>query len=253
MKLGAFFTCYDELEATRFSLYSLRFIYPETPIFLVYESDVDFKRLEKELPNLVTHKEEDTLSKCFQIQPYNFLQPENQQAIRKAAWAVLDRLNRAIEYLQTDYVIMLDPDAVVRGPLTIPQGVGLLGSRVNTNAFVLSGLSDVLVKYGGIRLAAWGATPAIFNSEKFLKGFAILRDNPKIFEEMCASFYAMFAHDVLLPSVFSLIREPETFNPDIVECIRNPQWMQTDKPLLHQYKKYYPKRQTVYATSNWNG
>ena len=250
-KLGAFFTCYDELEATRFSLHCMRVTYPKMPVYLVYESEINFKYLERELPNVCVSKEEDTLSKCIKIQPSNYLVPENQVALRKCAWSVLTRLCRASTYLNSEYIIMLDPDAVIAGPLNIPDGVALLGSRVNTNVAPLTQLNEVLKRYGGVELTAWGATPAIFNVKKFKEGMQILFDRPQIFVDMCNSFYAMFAHDVLLPSVFSLIGETETVNPDLVECIREPNWHRMGKPLLHQFKAYYPKRNTPYASGDW--
>jgi hypothetical protein len=250
-KLGAFYTCYDELEATRFSISSFRSSYPLSPIRLFYEGDADFKSLESEFSNLISSKEEDTLSKCFGVGPHNYLEPDNLAAISKCAWTVLERLASSIEFLQSEYVIMLDPDAIVRGQLNIPDGSALLGSRINSHVFVLSSLNRVLIKYGGVPLTAWGATPTIFNADKFLSARKILLDNPDIFPEMCAAFYAIFAHDILLPSVFSLIGESEVFNPDIIECGRDANWRTSPKPLLHQYRELYPKRDTKYAAGNW--
>ena len=43
----------------------------------------------------------------------------------------------------------------------------------------------------------------------------------------------------LLPLMFALVGEEETFNPDIVECNRNPNWKNTAQPLVHQFKEFY--------------
>ena len=42
-----------------------------------------------------------------------------------------------------------------------------------------------------------------------------------------------------LPLIFALVGEEETFNPDIVECNRNPNWRNTTQPLVHQFKEFY--------------
>ncbi len=165
--------------------------------------------------------------------------------------AVINRLTRATEYLNSEYILMMDPDAIVRGALTIPDGVGLLGCRANQNPGLLKPMNEVLGKYSGKEITAWGATPAIFNVSKFVKAREILMSHPTLVDELCGSFYAVFAHDVLLPILFSLIGEEETLNPDIIQIQSNPNWVETICPLIHQFRKYYPKRTSKYAMANW--
>jgi hypothetical protein len=250
-KLGVFFTCFDELEATRYSLSILKLVYPDIPVYLTCESDVDFKILESEFPNVLVNKVEDTLTGAFTITVNNFRLPEKQAIMKKAAEAVINRLTHAIEYFDSEYVIMLDPDAIVRGHLNIPDGVGLLGTRGLKNPSLLFQMNEVLKKHGGKEMTAWGATPAIFNTKKFLAAKVIMDSNATLMDELCKSFYAVFAHDILLPVLFSLIGEEETFNPDIVMINNNPNWHETNCPLVHQFRFFYPKRTTKYATANW--
>lgn len=245
-KLGVFFTCFNELEATRVSLNYLKMVYPDIPVYLVHEGDMNFSFLEREISNLVTYKVPDTMSDVLKIESHNYQSPEQQEAIKIALLAVIKRLERAIEYTKSEYILMLDPDAVVRGQLTIPDGVGLLGCRGNKHIWAISKLNDVLKQHGGIELSAWGATPAIFNVEKFLRAKDKLLNTPGLVDELCWSFYWAFAHDILLASMFSLIGEEETMNPDIVQCEWNPNWQQTNCPLLHQFRYYYPKRTSKY-------
>ena len=245
-KLGVYFTCFDELEATRVSIFYLKRVYPGIPIRLFYEGNINFKFLETETMNLLATKEEDHLSVALKGKVDAF----HPGAVKRATLDVINRLNSAIPFLNSDYILMLDPDALVRGQLTIPDGVALLGSRINVNQGQLDKLNQVLLKYGGKPIDKWGATPCVFNAFKFLQAMEILNKYPTILDEMCAAFYAMFAHDVLLPSIFSLIGESETFNPDIVECNRNPNWVNTNCPLVHQFTEYYPKRATKYGSGN---
>ncbi len=62
-----------------------------------------------------------------------------------------------------------------------------------------------------------------------------------ILDELTSSFYAIYAHDVLLPILFALVGEEETFNPDIIECQRDKNWMFRTNPLVHQFREFYDK------------
>jgi hypothetical protein len=245
-KLGIFFTCFDELEATRFSLNILKNIYPDIKIRLFYESDINFKFLESEISDLKCSQEEDTMSGYLNIEYHDYLSDKDQAAIKKAALAVVHRLFEAIEYLDSEYILMMDPDAIVRGDLAIPENSGLLGCRINTHIWALEKLNETLLKYGGKKITAWGATPAIFNVKDFLIGSQILLNTPNLLDDLCKSFYWFCAHDILLASIFSLIGKEEEFNPELLQCTSVQDWRQLNHPLLHQFREYYPLRKTKY-------
>ena len=238
MKLGFFFSCYKENRAVENSLSELRKHYPENPIYLVSDGGSDFNYLKDSYDNLFVSLEEDTMSSTFNITDQNWREEVHQNAIRQATYAVLNRLERAIEYCQTDYILMMDPDALVRGQLNIPEGVKLLGSRVNTGLPVE--LQVVLSRIPGAKVInCWGATPALFETKTFMDSWSRLKSSPEVMDAFIDSFYAIYAHDVLLPLIFALVGEEETFNPDIVECNRNPNWRNTTQPLVHQFKEFY--------------
>ena len=238
MKLGFFFSCYKENRAVENSLSELRKHYPDNPIYLVSDGGSDFNYLKDSYDNLFISLEEDTMSSTFNITDQNWREEVHQNAIRQATYAVLNRLERAIEYCQTDYILMMDPDALVRGQLNIPEGVKLLGSRVNTGLPVE--LQVVLSRIPGAKVInCWGATPALFGTKTFMDSWSRLKASPNVMDAFIDSFYAIYAHDVLLPLVFALVGEEETFNPDIVECNRNPNWRNTTQPLVHQFKEFY--------------
>lgn len=238
MKLGFFFSCYKENRAVENSLSELRKHYPDNPIYLVSDGGSDFNYLKDSYDNLFISLEDDTMSSTFNITDQNWREEVHQNAIRRATYAVLNRLERAIEYCQTDYILMMDPDALVRGKLNIPEGVKLLGSRVNTGLPVE--LQVVLSRIPGAKVInCWGATPALFETKTFMDSWTRLKSSPEVMDAFIDSFYAIYAHDVLLPLVFALVGEEETFNPDIVECNRNPNWRNTSQPLVHQFKEFY--------------
>ncbi len=240
--LGFFYSCYTEKKAVEYSLSELRKNYPDSPIYLVSDGGLDFSYLKENDNNLFVSLEEDTMSATFKITgdqvTGNFREEENQKAIKKCALAVLDRLERAIEYCKTDYILMLDPDALVRGKLTIPEGVKLLGSRINSG--LPEGFKQVLSSVGKSKVIdCWGATPAIFETKTFLKALNVLKSDITILDRLSMEYYAMFAHDLLLPTLFALVGEEETFNPEIIECNRDPNWQSKPNPLVHQFKVYY--------------
>ena len=238
MKLGFFFSCYKENRAVENSLSELRKHYPDNPIYLVSDGGSDFNYLKDSYDNLFVSLEEDTMSSTFNITDQNWREEVHQNAIRQATYAVLNRLERAIEYCQTDYILMMDPDALVRGQLNIPEGVKLLGSRVNTGLPVE--LQVALSRIPGAKVInCWGATPALFETKTFMDSWSRLKSSPEVMDAFIDSFYAIYAHDVLLPLIFALVGEEETFNPDIVECNRNPNWRNTTQPLVHQFKEFY--------------
>tara|TARA_R110000851_G_scaffold67262_9_gene152005 strand:+ start:2587 stop:3306 length:720 start_codon:yes stop_codon:yes gene_type:complete len=237
-KLGVFYSCHNEKKAVEYSLKELRKVYSTAPVYLVSDGGEEFKYLESEYSDIKTIMSDDTMSSTFKITDQNFRDEVHQENMKKCALAVLNRLKGAIEYCKTDYILMLDPDALVRGELNIPDNVKLLGSRVNSG--LPQPFKDVLASVDGAKVInQWGATPAIFEVESFLKAYDFIIANDEIFNKLCNTFYAIYAHDVLLPTIYALIGIEESFNPDIIECNRNRNWEKTNNPLVHQFKKYY--------------
>ena len=171
----------------------------------------------------------------------NWMEPYFQEKILIAANAFLHRVKQAINYCESEYLLLMDPDALVRGLLTIPDGVKLLGSRINSG--FPKEFRDILKSVpGAIDINCWGATPAIIHCDTFLKAHKYVTETDvTLLPALAKTNYAIFAHDVLLPVLFAIQGYEETFNPDIVECNRNAKWESTSCPLVHQFKKYYDK------------
>lgn len=248
-KLGVFFTCFDEYEASRFSLNTLKNVYPDINISLFYEGGINFKTLESEISNLKCIKEPDTMSGYLNITHGNHLSDKDQKSIKTAAVAVVERIFKSMPHLNSEYILMMDPDAIVRGKLSIPEGVGLLGCRMNKHVAAIQELNNTLERYGGKKITAWGATPAIVNLKKFKIGANILLNTPNLIEDLCKSFYWFCAHDILLACIFSLIGEEETFNPELLQCGSVHNWRQYNHPLIHQFRDYYPPRKSKYKVN----
>jgi hypothetical protein len=250
MKLGFFDTVFTEKRAVEYSFEQLRKWYPESKVYLVSDGGLDFCYLKDTYENLETSLEEDTISDTFNITAGttgcdfvngNYREQFYQSAIKKCAYAVLDRMERAIQYCENpDWMVMCDPDCLIRGKLHIPPQGKLLGQRVN--CCFPEGYRNILREIDGASvISRWGASPCVFEVKTFLKAlekFRYLDEKDNILDRFCKEFYAMYAHDVLFPTLFSLVGEEEIFNPDIIEC-SNPHWRFTQHPLVHGFTEYY--------------
>lgn len=237
--LGFMYTCFNEKEAVNYSINSLKKFYPDSKICLFSEGGDIWKFLLEEYSDIQIFVEKDTMSEIIRAATSeNFLEEEIQNKIKCSAYATLERVNRSIDICNSDYLVMMDPDALVRGHLNIPTGVKLLGSKINTH--MPEKVKEVLSKVEGAKVInSWGATPGIFDCETFKKAYKNALEREDIMNDLFNSFYAMYAHDFLIPIIFAMIGEEETFNDDIVECQRDPHWRTNGKPLVHQFKEYY--------------
>lgn len=238
-KFGVFYTCYTEKQAVEFSLDELFNIYPEVPVYLISDGGEDFSFLEKKYKSFKALLEEDSRTIIPQIRRENFKEEYYQNLIKKSIITFLSRIERAINFCQSEYILIMEPDILVRGVINIPENSKLLGSKINSGLSIE--LKNILKSIPGAKVIdSWGATPAIFNSDEFLKIFQKIKENPELFNELCLSDYRLAFYDVLLAVLFAINGHEEWINPEITECFRNPDWENSSHPLLHQFRAKYP-------------
>lgn len=236
-KLGAHFTCFNETNAVKHSIEMAKKIYPEMKIRLFSEG-LDFSFLEKEYSGIKTSVEQDYIGDCVKIQPHNF-HGENKKKVYSCALDTLGRLEKSCEHCDSEFLIMLDPDAIIRGKLNIPENAQILGSRINTH-LSLAGTNRVLSRVkGATSVDCWGATPGIFRVETLRKALTLFKNDDTLLKDIANDIHAIYAHDLLLPVLFASQGFKEQFNPDITECYRHSDWATNKKPLLHQFKFLY--------------
>lgn len=240
-KIGVFYTCYKEKEAVEYSLDVLYSIYPDIPVYLISDggSDYGFLKNKEYGKHMEVMLEEDSRGGVPKITEETYLEPDNISYIKKSIDTFLKRVERAIEFCDCEYLLVMEPDVLVRGKLNIPDGSKFMGSRIN---FGLSQeLKNVLLSVdGAIPVDVWGATPAIFNSETYLEAHKALMSNNDLLDRLCKSDCRLANYDVLFGVLFGVIGVHEEFNPDIIECYRDPNWKNSDKPLVHQFRAKYP-------------
>lgn len=239
-------TCYDEVNAIDVALTSLRHFYPYEGVAIFCEGNVEDFDFMREKHNARVCESADTQSPLLKLSDSNY-KKEDQFNVELAMKVLLTRISLACSWNDCEYLLLHCPDTLIRGKINIPEGSGFLGSLVNT--YFISKINEVLLKHGGIEVAAFGAVPAIFNVADLRKAHQIIKDKPEILTELAeASCYA-FSHDIFVSCLFSLIGKREEYNSEIVECGRNPNWMQTDHPIVHQFRTFYPKRKTKYGSA----
>lgn len=171
---------------------------------------------------------------------------EEKEGVINSIYTFLRRIKDSIDYCSSEYILIMESDVLVRGELTIPRDSVLLGSKINPSIYREAEVNKIINKYGGVNVHGYGCTPVIFKSDIFIEAYEFIKKNPKFIEELCDITYQIAMYDILLPIVFSLLGHTEEFNPDITECLRNVNWMNTKHPLVHQFRKFYP-------TNNYDG
>lgn len=244
--IGFVYNClFKQKKAFEYSVEAIRKIYPESKIYAVSDGGLDYSYMENE--NLKFSMEEDTVSCLKKINADNFLKKENQIAIKRGMSATLSRIEKGIKCCgNPEWICMTEPDVLIRGKLTYPENSTLLGSRINRgwgtpkSIEMFIGLNEIISKIdGSIPVLRWGAVPVLFRTDSFLKALNVYRNNFDIVDRFSEKHYAPGTFDLFIGLVFSLIGEPEVYNSEVTECLRNPNWKTSGHPIVHQYREYY--------------
>lgn len=244
--IGFVYNCvFKQKKAFEYSIESIRKFYPNSKIYVVSDGGLDYSYMENE--NLKFSMEEDTVSDLRKVNGENFLDGECQRIVKRGMAATIDRLERGIEYCgNPEWMCMTEPDVLIRGKLSHPENAKLLGSRVNY-AWIspealkqFMGLNEIISEIdGSIPVLRWGAVPVLFHTETFLKALKIYKDNFDIVDKFSEKHYAPGTFDLFIGLILALIGEPEVYNSEITECLRNSDWKTSSHPIVHQYREYY--------------
>lgn len=132
----------------------------------------------------------------------------------------------------------MDPDTTIRRKIYLNSNDHLLGTKVNYH--IPPEFNVCLKQMGGVHIRSWGANPAIFSREAWLSAYTKLQTVGTEFflDQMSNTFYAIYAYDLLIPTILSLCGVSETKTALIVETKRNRLWRLSRAPIVHQYRKY---------------
>ena len=244
--IGFVYNCvYKQKKAFVRSVEAIREVYPESKIYAVSDGGLDYSFLEDE--NFIFAMEDDFKSPLKAVGAHNFLEPESQDVTKKEMAATLRRVEKGIEVCgNPEWTCMTEPDVLIRGRLTYPENGKLLGSRINCCTIddrcvdMFMGMNELISEVeGAIPVARWGAVPVLFHTETFLKALTIYKENFNILDKLTEKHYAPGTFDLFIGLIFALVGEPEVFNSEVTECLRNPQWHTSGHPIVHQYREFY--------------
>jgi hypothetical protein len=242
LDFGVFYTCYTEYEAVKYSLDVLYGIYPDVPVMLISDGGSDYSDLEKCHPNLKTFLEHDSRGIVPKINQTNYLEVRNQETMKESILTFLSRIERAVEFCKKPYLLIMEPDVLVRGKLHCENDPDLLGSRVNYYHWAMEETNEVFKNIpGSIPVSHYGSTPAIFKTSSFLKVSNFFKSNVQLIETFCKIDSNFANYDIFLTVFFSALGFEETKNPELTECLRDGNWRTNEKPLVHQFREKYPK------------
>ena len=244
--IGFVYNCvFKQKQAFVRSVEAIREVYPESKIYAVSDGGLDYSFLEDE--NFIFSMEDDFKSPLKNIDGDNFLLPEHQEATKKEMLKTLERVEKGIEVCgNPEWICMTEPDVLIRGRLTYPENGKLLGSRINC-ATVSQECLDQFMSMNSLLseietstpVLRWGAVPVLFHTETFLKALQVYKDNFNILDKLTEKHYAPGTFDLFIGLIFALVGEPEVFNSEVTECLRNPQWHTSGHPIVHQYREFY--------------
>lgn len=244
--VGFIFNCvFKQKRAFEYSVESIKKVYPNSKIYAVSDGGHDYSYMEDD--NVKCSLEEDTVSHLKPINGDNFRNPSYQIATRNGMKATIRRVVAGIEYCgNPEWICMLDPDVLVRGKISHPINGKVLGTRLNVAWMTeqcldqFMELNEVLAEVeGSIPVLRWGAAPVVFHTETFLKALKVYEENFDILDKLPEKHYAPGTFDLFICLIFALIGEPEVYNADITECLRNPSWQTSGHPILHQFREHY--------------
>ena len=247
--VGFIYNCvYKQRKSFEYGLRSIRNLYPESPIYIVSDGGYDYQYLEDEIGNLKFEMGVDTMGPYKKVDFNNFTQKEHQESIKNNIAATVDRLEKGIKYCgNPDWIFMSEPDVLLRGKFSVPKNAKILGSRLNEASMPPSVRLDQWIEFNkilcevdtSIPIFRWGAVPPIFHTETYLKAIEIYKSNFDTLTKITEVLYGVNCYDIIMPFFFSLIGEPEIFNSEIVECLRNHNWKNTSHPIVHQWRELY--------------
>lgn len=236
MNLGVFYICYKEKDAIEFSLTKFRENYPDSPIYLVSDNGLDFSYLKKDFGNIETIKENtEVVGIARDVEKYIKQNSGNIDLFMNICMEFLRRLKNACDYCNTEYMVLMEPDVLVRGKLN-PFDADLVGPTVN---IMPEKIQKYVIMNGGKNNGTWGPAGGVMKTKSFYQVYDGLIDNIDKLEYGLKLDSRIICYDYLLSFLFSLFGYTYANNPDQTECLRNPNWKNSGHPLLHQHREFY--------------
>ena len=162
--LGAFYICFKEKTAIEKSIASFKEFYPDAPLYLTSDGGYDYSYLESNYTNVkcVLDKEMTVgvtkdIEKMVAANSFPIVQ------LFMASMQFLRRLKAGVDYCKTKYILLMEPDVFVRGPLNLTE-YELVGPKPNP---MPQPVQQYIIDQGGHNNVAWGAAAGVMQTKAF--------------------------------------------------------------------------------------
>lgn len=228
MKVGFYFNCYKNYNATDNVLKILRKHYPDNPVFLMNDHGDDLSELARKYNCFYYYSPINILGGRI-INDKRVMCFSNEECARHYLKVIL----KAIKYCKTEYLILMEDDVLINGQIThYPKHAG--GDKIgNYFRSLLKNNDDSILyrEYPKIEMNYWNlAGGSILNSKTMKECIKNTKfEEIKKFDKFCNSEFELWhTNDVLLNYILMI-------NGKTAE-----EWTNTDKSnIIHPYKKFY--------------
>lgn len=150
------------------------------------------------------------------------------------------RLESAARSTNSTEILCLEPDSLVRGPVKLSSGVDLECLTVNTYSKELVDFVNQLSK-SVIPIDGWGFCVGLVSRDCLIGIASFVSDNQSLITKLLKVDGKIVNIDHGLPILAHLAGFSVSESKSITEVGRNRFWRFNRKPIVHQFKKYYPR------------
>lgn len=239
--IGVRYAAFREVSAVNYSLRRLREVYPDAPVYMISDGGSDFSYLESD-PKIRFFMGEDTMG-------YAAAGPSLDGMIANGTFDVelalkigepvhfMNRMRDAVAYCNTDYMLLMEPDVIVRGEIKIDPSHHLVGQKPNEIEPKI--LEYIRARAGNQTVRHFGPVGGLVRSESFMKVFEMVQRDPEMLRDLLKISPRVKCWDYLIVVLFAIAGYPYEESDQIIECIRDQSWKYSKHPVVHQFREFY--------------
>jgi len=235
MILSAFHSAYKNKKATEEAIKNFR-KHNNGPYFLVSDGGDDFSEIAEKY-NCYYYHSDWNLSLRDHNHPSGIYGNTKEETLE---W--LKRFYLACTLLKSDHIMMMEDDVLIKDKIDVDDDVEFCG--LSSGNRIHQELIDYLTeKYDAKFYCNWYALcgGSIFKTDTFVKNYdRIIKIFDGEFDYIKNNLMKSIGYvDVWMTVYFYLCKKPYTINPYHTETTTNPNWRDSNYPIVHQYKDHY--------------
>lgn len=236
MIVSAYHQAYRNKVATEEAIKNFR-IHNDGPYFLVSDGGDDFSEIAEKYNCFYYHSKWN-----LGIRDHNH--PSGIYGMTKDE--VLEWLHRfylACTISNSDHIIMMEDDVLVRGQINVSDEVEFCGFYSPNNHLPQNLINYLTEKYDAKFQYPWYGVPggSIFKVKTFVENYdRIVKIFSDEFDYLKQNLCSGIGYvDIWMTVYYYLCRKDYTVNPYFTETTKNSNWKDSDFFIIHQYKEHY--------------